>query len=123
MEWDDEENEFFKNELDEMHLAKIDMSDEIFVINNGGYIGRSTQLAIAYAKATNKVIRSLEPIGKNEIPELYPIKGLVKKLTYNCIQDCRYNTELSVGDIIDDFYEDSAELGGIMFDEAHSEEE
>ena len=31
-----------KEMLDEMHLAKIDMADEIFVINPGGYIGQST---------------------------------------------------------------------------------
>ena len=27
--------------LDEMHKQKIDMSDEIYVINVGGYIGES----------------------------------------------------------------------------------
>ena len=32
-----------KEMLDDMHKRKIDMADEIFVINVGGYIGSSTQ--------------------------------------------------------------------------------
>ena len=32
-----------KEMLDDMHLRKIDMADEIFVINVGGYIGESTR--------------------------------------------------------------------------------
>lgn len=46
--------------LDEMHLRKIDMADEIFVINIGGYIGESTRREIAYATKTGKVIKYLE---------------------------------------------------------------
>lgn len=36
--------------LDDMHLRKIDMADEIYVINVGSYVGESTQREIAYAK-------------------------------------------------------------------------
>ena len=46
--------------LDDMHLRKIDMADEIFVINVGGYIGESTRREIAYATKTGKVIKYLE---------------------------------------------------------------
>lgn len=46
--------------LDDMHLRKIDMSDEIFVINVGGYIGESTRKEIAYAEACGKPVRYLE---------------------------------------------------------------
>ena len=48
--------------LDDMHKAKIDMSDEIFVINVDGYIGDSTRSEIEYAKMTGKAGRFLEPI-------------------------------------------------------------
>ena len=48
--------------LDDMHKAKIDMSDEIFVINVDGYIGDSTRSEIEYAKMTGKTVRFLEPI-------------------------------------------------------------
>ena len=48
--------------LDDMHKRKIDMADEIFVINVGGYIGDSTKSEIEYAKKTGKVVRYLEPI-------------------------------------------------------------
>ncbi len=51
-----------KQMLDDMHLRKIDMSDEIFVINPGGYIGESTRNEIEYAKAHGKNIRYMEEI-------------------------------------------------------------
>ena len=46
--------------LDDMHLRKIDMADEIFVINVGGSIGESTRREIAYAAECGKIIRYLE---------------------------------------------------------------
>lgn len=49
-----------KKMLDDMHKRKIDMADEIYVINVGGYIGESTRSEIAYAKDTGKGIRYLE---------------------------------------------------------------
>lgn len=49
-----------KEMLDDMHKRKIDMADEIFVINVGGYIGSSTKSEIEYAIATGKAVRYLE---------------------------------------------------------------
>ncbi len=49
-----------KEMLDDMHKRKIDMADEIFVINVGGYIGSSTRSEIEYACSTGKVVRYLE---------------------------------------------------------------
>ena len=51
-----------KEMLDDMHKRKIDMADEIFVINVGGYIGSSTRSEIEYAKAAGKPVRYLEPL-------------------------------------------------------------
>ena len=48
--------------LDDMHKRKIDMADEIFVINVGGYIGSSTKSEIEYAKANGREVRYLEQI-------------------------------------------------------------
>ena len=48
--------------LDDMNKRKIDMADEIFVINVNGYIGESTKSEIEYAKKTGKVINYLEKI-------------------------------------------------------------
>lgn len=45
--------------LDDMHKRKIDMADEIFVVNPGGYIGSSTKSEIYYAKMHGKKIRYL----------------------------------------------------------------
>ena len=49
-----------KEMLDDMHKRKIDMADEIFVINVGGYIGSSTRSEIEYAKRTGKAVLFLE---------------------------------------------------------------
>lgn len=51
-----------KEMLDKMHLQKIDMADEIFVINVGGYIGESTKREIAHAEQSGKPVRYLESI-------------------------------------------------------------
>ena len=49
-----------KEMLDDIHKRKIDMADEIFVINVDGYIGESTKSEIEYAIATNKKVNYLE---------------------------------------------------------------
>ena len=51
-----------KEMLDDMHKRKIDMADEIFVINKGGYIGTSTKSEIEYAISTNKKVNYMESI-------------------------------------------------------------
>jgi hypothetical protein len=48
-----------KEMLDDMHLRKIDLADEIFVINPGGYIGESTRREIEYAEKNNKIVKYL----------------------------------------------------------------
>lgn len=49
-----------KEMLDDMHKRKIDMADEIYVINVGGYIGESTKSEIEYAIKTGKKVNYLE---------------------------------------------------------------
>lgn len=49
-----------KTMLDDMHKRKIDLADEIFVINKNGYIGSSTRSEIEYALETDKVIAYME---------------------------------------------------------------
>lgn len=53
--------------LDDMHKRKIDMADEIYVINVGGYISESTKSEIKYAKEQKKRVKYLKHplIGKN----------------------------------------------------------
>lgn len=45
-----------KQLLDQLHYRKIDLSDAIFVINVGGYIGSSTKREIAYAESLGKQV-------------------------------------------------------------------
>ena len=51
-----------KEMLDDMHKRKIDMADEIYVINVGGYIESSTKSEIEYAKKTGKTVKYLEEV-------------------------------------------------------------
>ena len=59
-----------KEMLDDMHKRKIDMADEIFVINKDGYIGSSTKSEIEYALKTGKKVnymeKTIEQISKNK---------------------------------------------------------
>ena len=55
-----------KDMLDRMPLSKIDMADEIFVINVDGYIGESTKREISYALAHGKIVKYLRPKNSNQ---------------------------------------------------------
>ncbi|TDF93316.1 hypothetical protein E1757_27810 [Paenibacillus piri] len=46
-----------------LHFHKIDLSDEILVINVNGYIGESTRKEIEYAHRAGKKVSYLEPVG------------------------------------------------------------
>ena len=48
--------------LDELHLRKIDLADEVYVLNVGGYIGSSTRKEIEYAESLNMPVKYLEEL-------------------------------------------------------------
>lgn len=60
-----------KDMLDRQHLAKIDLADEIFVVNVGGYIGDSTRREIAYTEFKGKTIKYMENSKKTSIYDNY----------------------------------------------------
>lgn len=43
-----------------MHYRRIDLSDEILVINKNGYIGESTKKEIDYARNHSKIVNFIE---------------------------------------------------------------
>lgn len=51
----------YKIKVDELHKRKIDICDEVFVLNVGGYIGESTRSEINYAESIGKPVKYLEP--------------------------------------------------------------
>ena len=53
--------ESVKAALDVLHKRKIDLADEVLVLNVGGYIGDSTRSEIEHARKTGKRVRYLEP--------------------------------------------------------------
>lgn len=56
-----DELERVKVGLDELHLFKIWLADEVLILNVGGYIGDSTWRELQYAYQQRKTIRFLEP--------------------------------------------------------------
>lgn len=54
------DQEGVKEIVDEVHKRKIDLANEVFVINIKGYIGESTRSEIEYAKMQGKPIKYLE---------------------------------------------------------------
>jgi hypothetical protein len=51
-----------KKRLDWLHLRKIDLANEVLILNVGGYIGNSTRRELNYAIAQGKNVRYLEPL-------------------------------------------------------------
>lgn len=51
-----------KQALDVLHRHKIDLADEILVVNPDGYIGDSTRDEIDYAHSLGKPIRYTHPV-------------------------------------------------------------
>jgi len=55
------EYERIKHMLDELHLRKIELADEVPILNVGGYIGESTRRELQHAQQLGKRVRFLEP--------------------------------------------------------------
>ncbi len=48
--------------LDELHLRKIDLADEVLIVNKGGYIGEGTRRELSYALSIGKSVNYLEQL-------------------------------------------------------------
>jgi len=55
-----------KKKLDVLHLHKIDLADEVLILNVGGYIGESTLRELRYSIRMMKDIKFLEDKYKND---------------------------------------------------------
>lgn len=59
--------------LDELHLRKIEMADEVFIVNvpipghENGYIGNRTRIEIAHAEKLGKPVKYLTPLATAKI--------------------------------------------------------
>lgn len=73
-----EELQRVKAALDQLHLHKIDLADEVLILNVGGYIGDSTRRELEYAWQSWKVVRFLEePEFAKEDPDLIGVSEVV----------------------------------------------
>jgi DNA-binding CsgD family transcriptional regulator len=59
-----------KAQLDQLHLRKIDLADEVLILNKDGYIGESTRREMRYAILTGKRLCFLEPDKVDELPDV-----------------------------------------------------
>lgn len=75
-------SEDVKEMLNDMHKRKIDMADEIFVINKNGYIGSNTRSEIEYAIQKGKKVNYLEPVITKEHVE--QLREDIKKKKESC---------------------------------------
>lgn len=50
-----------KGMIDQLMLHKINMADEVFVVNVNGYIGKTTRQGIEHARQSDKPITFMEP--------------------------------------------------------------
>ncbi|MET1249027.1 DnaA N-terminal domain-containing protein [Sporolactobacillus sp. STCC-11] len=104
--------------LGDLHLKKIDMSDELFVIDVDGYIGSQTRKEIEYAEKNGKRIRYYSSFAKNtdehrqmELWEqaLNLIAGTIKRAQYETwFKDtkAKYDGETFFIDCANDFSKD-----------------
>lgn len=60
------EHEGVSEAMDALHLRKIDLADEVFVVNHDDYVGESTTNEVRYAKEHGKPIRwfTHDPVGE-----------------------------------------------------------
>lgn len=61
-----EQADRIKRMLDTLHLRKIDLADDVLVVNPGGYYGDSTRREIDYARSLGKPIRYTHPVDGSE---------------------------------------------------------
>ncbi|MEU3522066.1 hypothetical protein ABZ770_43740 [Streptomyces sp. NPDC006654] len=54
-----------KQMLDTLHLRKIDLADDVLVVNPGGYVGESTRREVDYARSLGKPIRYTHPVDRS----------------------------------------------------------
>jgi hypothetical protein len=52
-----------KEALDDLHFRKIDLADEVLVVDPGRYVGESTRLEMSYARRNNKSITRWSDLG------------------------------------------------------------
>ena len=71
----EETKDRIKAQLDKLHLRKIDMCNQVFVLNVDSYIGESTANEILYAVKYGKVIRFLEDPGTSPLEYALGVLG------------------------------------------------
>ncbi|MEU5116863.1 hypothetical protein AB0G64_35870 [Streptomyces longwoodensis] len=61
-----EGTEQLREQLGMLHRRKIELADEVLIVNPGGYIGDSTRNEITYASSLGKPIRYTHPAARSE---------------------------------------------------------
>lgn len=61
--------------LGRVHLRKVAMSDEVLIVNVGGYVGESTRREIEHARSRGIPVKFLEPQANDHLATAAPVAG------------------------------------------------
>jgi hypothetical protein len=66
LQYEEADSSNLKGRLGGVHVQKIRMADEVYIVDPGGYVGESTRREIAYAESLGKPVRYLsrEPLAR-----------------------------------------------------------
>jgi len=95
------EHEGVADAMDELHLRKIDLADEVFIVNKNDYIGDSTLREIEYAQSLGKILRwyMQDAVGK-QVEDLLATTALRHTQPREKEQDCDGAINAEDGDCI-----------------------
>lgn len=105
-------------QMDELHLRKIDISDEVFIVNKDGYIGDSTKREIRYANEHSKPIKWLEPEHAEE--NLIDALGKPFALVFNGQNIVSAFGVVAYGDVVNRYFAGRAVPEGIVLTVTYS---
>lgn len=60
--------------LGELHLRRIDLADEVRIVNPGGHIGEATRREIAYADALGKRVTYVDELAMRDSSSVSPTR-------------------------------------------------
>lgn len=82
-----EHSEEEKTKLDLVHLAKIEESDAIFVVNVDGYVGESTRREVQWAALRDKEIYWLEGPDNDDLGLLTGLGAQWENITFSRLKN------------------------------------
>lgn len=107
--------------LDKLHLAKIDLADEVLVVAPGDYIGDSTRAEIAYAERHGKPVRRWLEHEVSVSPVDTGLRERIAEAMYRAWQGSSPLSFAEQADDVRDEYLRAADEALPVFEQAHGD--